>query len=318
MLLTSNLNWPDLRKSLIFIFIFTFLCTVRIYSQSNVAFTFDDPHTKETPMLSWQERNKAILQTLDKNQLQATLFVCGHRVNDANGHQLISEWNDKKHAIANHSFDHRYYHSNKFSYEDFKKDFLKNDSLISGFTNYTKLFRFPYLKEGNTFDKRNSARALMKHYYYKPGYVSIDASDWYVDKLLTDTLIENPSADIKVYKELYINHILERANFYDSLATLLTGRKIKHILLLHHNLTSALFLNDLILAFKNKNWKTISSSDAWEDAIYNEFPDIVPAGESIIWALAKSSAEYETMLRYPGEDSAYEEVKFKEFIDARR
>jgi len=285
---TSKLIITDLRKRLKFIPVLIFLYTTNIYSQSIVAFTFDDPNTKNTPLLRWQERNNLILETLDKNQLQATLFVCGHRVNDKNGHQLISEWNNKKHAIANHSFDHRYYHSNKFSYEDFKKDFLKNDSLISGFTNYTKLFRFPYLKEGNTLDKRDSARALMKHYFYKPGYVSIDASDWYIDKLLMDTLGENPSAEIKVYKKLYIDHILERANFYDSLATLLTGRKIKHILLLHHNLISALFLNDLIRAFKNNNWNTISSSDAREDTIYNEFPNIVPAGESIIWALAKS------------------------------
>ena len=38
-------------------------------------------------------------------------------------------------------------------------------------------------------------------------------------------------------------------------------------------------------------------------------PCVVPAGESIIWALAKESKRFESMLRYPGEDGDYEKDK---------
>ena len=116
---------------------------------------------------------------------------------------------------------------------------------------------------------------------YNEGYVSVDASDWYVDKLLKDTLKADPYANTEVYKQIYIEHIIERAKFYDSLGTLLTGRKVKNILLLHHNLTSALFLDDLIQAFRDKNWKIISSAEAWQDPVYSEFPDILPAGKKL-------------------------------------
>lgn len=37
-----------------------------------------------------------------------------------------------------------------------------------------------------------------------------------------------------------------------------------------------------------------------------------PAGESLIWSLAKESGKYEDELRYPAEDSRYEIPKMKE------
>ena len=79
--------------------------------------------------------------------------------------------------------------------------------------------------------------------------------------------------------------------------------------MLHHNLTSALFLGDLIKAFKAEGWETIDAKDALTDEVYKMIPDIVPAGESIIWGLAKETGKYEDVLRYPGEDSKYEEEK---------
>ncbi|MEZ4821340.1 MAG: hypothetical protein R2942_02610 [Ignavibacteria bacterium] len=75
------------------------------------------------------------------------------------------------------------------------------------------------------------------------------------ESALTDTssssLKSNTETDISIY-ERSILIILERAAPYDSIATLLTGRKVKQVLFLHHNLTSALFLEDLILTFKIK------------------------------------------------------------------
>jgi hypothetical protein len=46
-----------------------------------------------------------------------------------------------------------------------------------------------------------------------------------------------------------------------------------------------------------------------KDEIYNELPQTLPAGESIIWALVKESGRYDSRLRYPGEDGAYEKDK---------
>jgi hypothetical protein len=38
-------------------------------------------------------------------------------------------------------------------------------------------------------------------------------------------------------------------------------------------------------------------------------PKTVPAGESLLWALAKETGKFESLLRYPGEDDVYEKPK---------
>lgn len=91
------------------------------------------------------------------------------------------------------------------------------------------------------------------------------------------------------------------------MATQLTNRKVNHVLLLHHNLASALFLDDLIEHFKKNGWEIINADDAYTDKIYEENPTNIPAGESLIWALAKQSGKFEEVLRYPAEDGIYEQ-----------
>ncbi len=38
----------------------------------------------------------------------------------------------------------------------------------------------------------------------------------------------------------------------------------------------------------------------------------LPAGESLLWALAKETGKFENELRYPGEDDVYENPKMDE------
>ena len=84
---------------------------------------------------------------------------------------------------------------------------------------------------------------------------------------------------------------------------------IAHTLLLHHNLASALFVDDLIRHFEANGWEVVNASAAYQDPIYKRVPKTLPAGESLIWSLAKESGRYADQLRYPAEDSGYEEAQ---------
>jgi peptidoglycan/xylan/chitin deacetylase (PgdA/CDA1 family) len=292
------------------------LLTAIISSQEKpkVAITIDDPNVNETPLMSWQERNNSILETLKKHNLQAALFVCGKRVLSDSGKTLLQQWNDAGHLICNHSFSHNYYHANAITLQHTIEDFLQCDSIINGYSMYTKLYRYPFLKEGNTLEKRDGFRKFLDEHNYKIGYVSIDASDWYIDGRLIDSLKQNPLLDYTRYKEFYLHHILDRAQYYNNLALEVTGRQITHTLLLHHSLLNALFLDDLIQMFEQNGWEVVNASYAFKDPVFSERPDILPAGESIIWALAKQTGKYDAVLRYPGEDGEYEEAAFNEWM----
>jgi peptidoglycan/xylan/chitin deacetylase (PgdA/CDA1 family) len=273
-----------------------------------ISFTFDDGQTHDIGEYKLETWNQLLLDNLKKHNLKAVLFSFGANKNSEKGRYVLQSWNNAGHLIANHSFSHPNFSSANTTPEDFELELLRNDSIIKQYPNYYPYFRFPYLKEGNTIEKVEGFRACMKKHGYKNGHVSIDASDWYIDSRLVKRLKENPKADISGYKDYYKKHLLNRALFYDSLACQLTNRHINHVILLHHNLSSALFLDDLIKYFKENGWEVMDADKAYKDVIYNEVPNTIPAGESLIWALAKQTGKFDKVLRYPAEDGEYEKA----------
>lgn len=279
-----------------------------------LSLTFDDPSTEDEALMSWQEKNTALLKILEQNGLRAALFISGKKINSTDGAALLQSWNDNGHMICNHSFMHSYFPSKKITLEDYRNDFLRVDSILNKYPRFTRLFRFPFLKEGNSIEKRDGFRKFLDSLGYKMGYATIDASDWYFDSRMRDTLKIDKNFDLAPYKEFYLKHLYDRAVYYDSLAVQLTGRKVKHTLLLHHNVLNALFLDDVIKMFKDKGWDILNADDAFTDEVFTKLPDILPAGESIIWAMAKETGKYEDKLRYPGEDGEYEEEAFNQYL----
>ena len=266
--------------------------------------TIDDPNVYDTPLYSPIERDQKILKQLEKHNLKIALFVCGKRVDSKAGKELLKRWDKKGHLIGNHTYSHLYFNSPKISFKEYSSDFLKVEKQIKDLDNFAKIFRFPYLKSGNTKEKRDLMRSLLAEKGYKYGYVTVDASDWYISSRLEKRLKQSPNSDIKKYKDFYLKHMWERATYYDELAKKTIGRSPKHNLLIHHNLLNSLFLDDLISFFKNKGWKLVDADKVFDDPIYAHEPDIIPSGESIVWALAKEKGILG--LRYPAEDGKYE------------
>lgn len=142
--------------------------------------------------------------------------------------------------------------------------------------------------------------------------MTIDTSDWAIDARLRQKLRTNARVDLEPYRQFYLAHVWERASYYDRLATDVLGRDVKHTLLIHHNLLNALFLDDLLDMFKARGWKLMNAEEAFADPVFSIKPEIMPAGESIIWAIAKETGRFDARLRYPAEDGRYEEPRMNE------
>ena len=78
---------------------------------------------------------------------------------------------------------------------------------------------------------------------------------------------------------------------------------------MHFNLLNGLFLGDLIEMFKGKGWQLIDAEEAFTDPIFRAEPNTLPAGESIVWSLAKEKGTIAKSLRYPAEDGDYETAR---------
>jgi peptidoglycan/xylan/chitin deacetylase (PgdA/CDA1 family) len=277
-------------------------------SKPQVAITMDDFDVSKLSKSEAEKRTGAILSALRSHgNLQAAGFICGRRVDNDNGPIVLSAWDKAGHLICNHTYSHWYFHNR--SVQEFSEDILRAEPLIKNYSHFTKRFRFPMLKEGNTIERRDGLRAFLKAQGYQQGYVTIDASDWYIDDRMTARLKQAPGADLQPYRDFYLNHIWERATYYDDLSRKVLGRGVKHTLLIHYSLLNEHFLGDLLTMFERRGWQLINAETAFKDEVFEREPKILPAGESIIWALAKESGKFEKLLRYPGEDDVYEKPK---------
>ena len=273
-----------------------------------LAVTMDDPNLEETPRLVPGQRNAAILQTLATRRHRAALFVCGMRVDSTDGAALLGQWSAAGHMLGNHSYSHRYFHSEKMTLADFVGELERGESIVRAYPGFRRRFRFPFLKEGDTAEKRDGARAALAARGYGSGHVTIDASDWAFDSRLRKRLRREPGADLAPFRAAYVAHMLDRARYYDELALAALGRRISHTMLVHHSLLNALFLDDLLGAFEKEGWALVDAEQAFTDPVFQRAPQVLPAGESLVWSIAKENPSLAGKLRYPGEDDEYEKA----------
>ena len=277
--------------------------------RTQFSITMDDFNWRNAVHLTATERNDAILNTLDTYKHKAALFVVGRNIDSDEGKELLTPWDKAGHLIGNHTYSHRNFNARETDVREYQKDILKAEALLKQFKRFKKYFRFPMLKEGDNSAKRESMRFFLKINGYRNGHVTIDASDWAIDQRLTARLKTNPGANLKPYRDFYLEHMWARSQYYDRLADKVLGRPVKHTVLVHFNLLNGLFLGDLLAMYKSRGWQLVDAEEAFTDPVFAAKPNVVPAGESIIWSLAKENGKIPIPLRYPAEDAEYENAR---------
>lgn len=269
----------------------------KIEEKPSIAFTFDDGSIQPLGGYAGPEWNQMILDHLAEHELEAVFFACGKTLSGEKGAAVLQAWNDAGHRIGNHTFSHPSLGS-EITLEEYEKDLMINDSIMRSYTNFYPYFRFPYLNRGNTIEKRDGIRQFLKEKKYNHGYVTSDGYDWYINSRMLQALDADSSINLDAFRELYVSHTFQTAEFFDSLGEAMTGRKIKHVQLLHHNLTSALFLGDLINKFKNEGWNVIDASEAYQDEIYQSYPNEMPAGGDLLGSLGRQDSLFHPSFVY--------------------
>lgn len=279
------------------------LCLPPGSEAKSIALSFDDGlDPRNQPMaFSW---NASILEALSKAHVKSILFPAGKIIDSQDGLKLVRAWGNAGHAVANHTYSHVDFCSDRVTLEQFIADTEKSETLLRDMPGWTRRLRFPFLKEGETASKRDGFRSWLAGHGYRSGAVSIDASDWYYNQRYLSWRRSHPGEDISPFRNAYLDHLWSRTLYYDSLSEQVLNRSVSHVLLLHTNAINAEFLPDIIAMYRSRGWDIVSPEEAYRDPVYAMMPATLPAGESILWALAKQHGV--DGLRYPAENDEYE------------
>lgn len=266
------------------------LCLGGTLCAQSVALTFDDgPRLKATPLLSPEARNAALLAALAKHHVKAALFVTlSNGADRPEGLALAKAWGEAGHAIGNHTVTHLDLNAKTTALKQYQDEILACGAAIRALPGYRPWFRFTFLREGDTPEKRDGMKGFMKTNGMLNARVTLDTSDWRLDAALAAALAEHPDMDLEPFRAIYLAHLRQRAEAYRDLSRRLFGRDIPQVMLLHHNLINALFLEDAIHQFIQMGWTFTDPETAFRDFVYTLDPQRPSPGQSLLVSAARS------------------------------
>lgn len=271
------------KKSFYIAFFLLAICSHAIAGQ--IAITIDDAPFPDSAYYNGNERTRIIAEKLSKSNVQqAMFFAIGKLIDNNNGIERLKKYADNGHLIANHSYDHLDF--NRVEDKEYSDDILKNQELIKNLSTFSMFFRYPLLHEGNTIAKRDYIREFLKKQNLRNGYVTVDNWDVYINFLINDAKKKGKKINLENLKILYIDYIWSAIMFYDKIAVEYLGRSPKHILLLHDNDTTALFIDDLVKHIREKGWEIITPTEAYQDPIANYTSETLINNQGRIMAIA--------------------------------
>jgi len=246
-------------------------CTLLIFivsfttSSKEIAITFDDSPRSAQGYFDGPTRAKKLIETLKHRGVKQVAFFSVSKGLDKEGKKRLKTYADAGHIIANHTHSHP--DINKISFQEYKDDFLMADLFLSTYKNYKKWFRFPYLREGDSLEKRDGMRAILKEKGYINAYITLNNYDWYIESLFQKAIKDKVEIDFDALKHFYVDVMIQGIEYYEQMAVTHLERSPKQVLLLHEMDVSALFIGDLIDELRKKGWSIITPEQAYTDPI---------------------------------------------------
>ena len=258
-----------------------------IISDKRIAFSFDDVPRDNGAFLAPGERPRLLIEALKTAGIeQAVFFINPGRITASDNDAAdIAAYARAGHLMANHTANHS--KLSAVSAETFLADIDAAEVWLKNKPNYRPWFRFPFLDEGQKDKgKRDAVRAGLKKRGLMNGYVTVDASDWYMEDQAIAAAEAGRIMDWNALRDLFVESYLDSANFSDNLARRTLGRAPVQMVLLHETDLAAMFVDDLAASLKADGWTIVAADEAYRDPIAFMEPDVDFADGTRIQMLA--------------------------------
>lgn len=241
-----------------------------------IALTYDDIPLTDGPIYTGAERSERLIVQLREAGVTQAMFFANAGRDPAAVQSRLRAYAAAGHAIANHTATHP--NLRDLSVEAYVAEIAAADAVLRPLPGWTPYFRYPYLSEGDTVEKRDAVRQALVAMGLRQGYVTADSYDWRLDTHMRAALSSGNRLDMDELRDLYVSTAVEAAEYNDRMAQAVLGRSPRQVMLLHENDLAALFTVDLVRALERKGWRIVPATVAFEDPIATMEPDTLSLG----------------------------------------
>ena len=213
------------------------------------------------------EISNRLIATLTQAKVPATIFVNGSWTeSEPATSPILGQWDEAGFQLANHGWSHR--HLNEMELPEFEKELARNDELLRRYGGNWRWFRYPFLDEGETAEKRSEARRLLARHGYSVATVTMDFSDWAWTAPYARCLAKDDKAEILRLEDAYLTAARESADFSRKLSREVHGRDIPYVLLLHGGAMTSHMLPQLLELYREAGFSFVPLGAAQSDIAY--------------------------------------------------
>ena len=257
--------------------LFLTLCGMSV--GQNVAITFDDlPVNGELPRgVTRAEIAKNVLAILKKRHVPPVYgFINAQKLEGSeDGAEALKLWAAAE-PFGNHTYAHMDLEEN--SAESFEREIEEDEPALELLNGNAKdnwrWFRYPYLHEGDTVEKRRAVRAYLKARGYKIAQVTLDWEDYLWNPAYARCAAKNDMKSIEWLRSSYLSTASEFLDLGRAQAKLIYGHEISYVLLLHLGAFSSTILPEALDLLKKKGFTLVTLEEAESDAAYEGNPDV--------------------------------------------
>jgi peptidoglycan-N-acetylglucosamine deacetylase len=216
-------------------------------------------------------------------------FVNGVAIskNPADG-AVLDAWRTAGNPLGNHGWSHL--NLNQTSLTDFEQDVARNEPVLSERMKDADWhwFRYPFLAEGDTPEKRAGFREFLAQHKYKIAAATMSFADYEWNEPYARCKAKEETAAITALEDSYLKAADQSADYYRSLSKLLFARDIPYVLLMHIGAFDAEMLPKLLALYKSKGFRFVTLEDAERDEFYRSAIDPRTSGpDSLEGAMAQ-------------------------------
>jgi lysophospholipase L1-like esterase len=255
-----------------------------------IAITFDDlpAHGPLPPGTKRMEVISKIIAALREAKLPPTYgFVNGGWIQPEAPEGVLEAWRSSGNPLGNHSWSHM--NLNQHSLEEFEQDVARNEPVLTKWMKDDdwRWFRYPFLAEGETAEKRAEFRDFLRKNDYKVAAGTISFHDYLWNEPYARCKAKNDAGAITTLERSYLTAAKENIEYYRGISHAVYQRDIPYVLLMHVGAFDAEMLPRLLQLYRGKGFEFVTLPEAERDEFYRRATslDLPPGPDALDGAM---------------------------------